>query len=97
MKRIFLWLTLISFSVVAPLAAQEFIAPPEVVGEAVYIPFPVTITVDGELDDWANIAHTIVDRGPMTSSDPQENGSFSFAVAADDENFYLTLRSGQMR
>jgi len=73
--------------------AQDLIAPPEVRGEVVYIPFPVTITLDGELDDWAGVPQVTVDRGPMTSPDPQENGSFAFAVAADQDNFYITMTS----
>lgn len=91
MKRILLYLSLLALVIGAPLAAQEMIAPPDVEGEVVYIPFPVTITLDGDLDDWANIPSVTVDRGPMTSSDPLENGSFSFAAAADNENFYFTM------
>ncbi len=67
------------------------IAPPEITGEAVYIPFPVTITLDGSLDDWAGIPQITVDRGTMTSPDPAENGSFTFAVAADMDNFFITM------
>lgn len=74
-----------------PLSAQEMLAPPSIDGEVVYIPFPVSITLDGELDDWDGIPVVTVDRGPMPSSDPLENGSFSFAVAADEEYFYLTM------
>jgi endoglucanase len=69
----------------------EWIAPPEVDGEAVYIPFPVPITVDGDLSDWAGIQPITVTRGPYTSGDPADNGSFTFSVAADAENFYIIM------
>jgi hypothetical protein len=73
--------------------AQEPLAPDEVTGEVVYIPFPVQITVDGKVDDWAGVPHVTVDRGSMTSSVEGENTSFDFAVAADETNLYLTMSS----
>lgn len=91
MKRAILYLGLLMFVTCLPLLAQDMLAPPSVDGEVVYIPFPITITLDGELDDWAGIPSITVDRGPMPSSNPQENGSFTFAAAADNENFYLTM------
>ena len=66
--------------------------PAEISGEVVYVPFPVKITVDGDLSDWANIPAITVDRGPMPSADPAENGSFTFSVAADLENLYITMQ-----
>ncbi len=66
--------------------------PPEVPGEVIYIPFPVRINVDGDLSDWAGLPAIYVDRGPTPSADPQENGSFTFLVAADLENLYITMR-----
>jgi endoglucanase len=79
--------------IVVPAAAQSELAPPQVDGEAVYVPFPVEITLDGKLDDWANVPSNTVTRGLMTSPDPTNNGSFTFAVAADAENFYITMTS----
>ena len=67
------------------------LSPPEVTGNAVYIPFPVKITLDGKLDDWVGVPLTKVDRGPMTSQDPAEDGSFTFGVAADDSNLYVLM------
>jgi endoglucanase len=67
------------------------LAPPEIPGEAVYVPFPVEITLDGDLSDWEGVPTIMVDKGPRTSPDPAENGSFTFAVAADMENFYITM------
>lgn len=69
----------------------DTLAPPEITGEALYIPFPVEITVDGELDDWVGVPEILVDRGSSLSPDPAENGSFTFSVAADMENFYITM------
>jgi hypothetical protein len=73
--------------------AQEPLAPDEVTGEVVYIPFPAQITVDGKVDDWAGVPHVTVDRGSMTSAIEGENTSFDFAVAADETNLYLTMSS----
>ena len=66
--------------------------PAEISGEVVYVPFPVKITVDGDRSDWANIPAITVDRGPLPSADPAENGSFTFSVAADLENLYITMQ-----
>ena len=66
--------------------------PTELTGEIVYIPFPVTITVDGDLSDWKGIPSYFVDRGPMLSVDPAEDGSFTFSLAADKNNLYITMQ-----
>ena len=71
--------------------APGALAPSEITGKAIYIPFPVTITLDGKLDAWANVPLQTVDRGPMTSKDPAKNGSFQFAVAADEDNLYVLM------
>lgn len=90
MKRLFLLMSgLLCLSGWA--LAQEPLAPAEVTGEVIYIPFSVPITVDGKLDDWANVPQQTVDRGTMTSSVEGENTSFTFAVAADTENLYITM------
>jgi endoglucanase len=68
------------------------LAPPGIPGEAIYIPFPMAITLDGDLSDWEGIPMVTVDKGPMTSPDPAENGSFTFAVAADMQDLYVTMR-----
>ena len=75
---------------VSAVGAQAEI-PASIDGQAVYVPFPVAITVDGDLSDWSDIPFVTVNRGTMTSDDPAENGSFSFAVAADADNFYITM------
>lgn len=70
-----------------PIAAQE--VPTDIPGELVYIPFPVSITLNGNLDDWNSIPFITVTQGPYTSSDPAENGSVHFALAADAQNLYI--------
>ncbi|MBN1679085.1 MAG: hypothetical protein JW966_02255 [Anaerolineae bacterium] len=69
----------------------DLLAPEQIPGEAVYIPFPVAITVDGDLADWEGVPMITVDKGPMISPDPAENGSFTFAVAADADYVYITM------
>ncbi|HEX2621104.1 MAG TPA: glycoside hydrolase family 9 protein, partial [Phototrophicaceae bacterium] len=73
--------------------AQAALAPAEIPGEVVYIPFSTSITVDGKLEDWVNVPHETVDRGTITSTLAGENTSFSFALAADIHNLYLTMSS----
>jgi endoglucanase len=75
----------------ASLSAQGALAPAEIKGAAVYVPYPVAIAIDGKLDDWKGIPLQTVERGPMTSKDPAKNGAFSFAVAADEANFYILM------
>jgi oligosaccharide reducing-end xylanase len=90
------WLALGCFtllSLVAPAQAADLLAPAEIEGEVVYIPFPVKIQLDGKLDDWAGVPLQTVARGPSTSKNPLENGSFSYAVAADNEYFYIHMTS----
>lgn len=73
-------------------ATPAFI-PPEVAGEVVYIPFPEKITVDGKLEDWKNIPSYTVTTGSKLSKDQAEDGSFTFAVAADADHFYITMKA----
>jgi hypothetical protein len=70
----------------------EMTVPMEIPGEVVYIPFPVAITVDGKLDDWANLPVITVDRGPTPSINPAENGSFTYSVAADMTHLFITMQ-----
>jgi endoglucanase len=71
--------------------APKSLCPPEIRGEALYIPLGASIALDGELSDWSRIPLTIVDRGPMVSKDPAENGSFSFAAASDGKRLYVLM------
>ncbi|NDJ75204.1 MAG: hypothetical protein GYB65_03005 [Chloroflexi bacterium] len=96
MKRLFLLITLLSLVAVPGLSlAQDGgdneLVPPGEPGEYLYIPFPVGITVDGDISEWEGVPFYTVEQGPMLSPDPAENGSFTFAVAADADNFYITM------
>lgn len=71
--------------------AEKQLAPPEIPGEAVYVAFPVPIKLDGQLGDWQNIPVQVVTKGPYKSGGPAGDGPLSFSVAADEENFYLTM------
>lgn len=74
-----------------PAQAQDPLAPEGIAGEVVYIPFPVEISLDGALDDWANVPAVTVTTGPRLSADPAENGAFTFAGAAKDDTLYITM------
>ncbi len=67
------------------------LAPAEIPGEVIYVPFPVSIKLDGKLDDWQNIPVQTVTKGPFISATPGEDGPLSFAVAADNTNLYLRM------
>jgi hypothetical protein len=49
---------------------QTALAPTEIKGQALYIPFPVAITLDGKVDDWMGVPSAVVDRGTMLLSKP---------------------------
>jgi GH35 family endo-1,4-beta-xylanase len=61
------------------------LAPDRVPGEVYYAPFPVSITLDGDLSDWENVPRVTVNKGTMAGTG---DTSFEFAVAADDTNLY---------
>lgn len=95
MKQAIIWLTILSLIIPLPVLAQdgdEPLVPSGEPGALLYIPFPVSITLDGSLDDWTAVPQYVVDQGPSLSSDPAENGSFTFAVAADADTFYIAMR-----
>lgn len=75
----------------ASLCAESALAPPEIAGKAVFIPYPLTITLDGKLDDWKNVPLQNVDRGPTVSKNPAEDGSFQFSLAADKDYIYVLM------
>ena len=81
--------------VALPSAESETIHADDVLacipGEVAYIPYPVSITVDGSLSDWNGIPFEVVTKGTMTSLDPAENGSVQFSLASDGENVYLYM------
>lgn len=59
------------------------IAPHGVFGETYYAPFPVSITLDGDLSDWAGVPR-------VGLSSPSGSASILFAAAADAEFLYLS-------
>jgi|GEM_PF-218826 len=78
-----------------PVFAQDkgTIAPDQIPGSVVYIPYPVAIELDGKLDDWKGIPVQKVDKGPSIGPDKKQNQSVDFAVAADEKNLYVYMRS----
>lgn len=79
------WLLLV------PLSAQEALAPTEIERQALYIPFPVAIELDGDSTDWEGVPSVVVDYGPSPARNAAENGSFTLQVAADAENLYILM------
>lgn len=63
------------------------LAPDSVPGVIYYAPFPVTITLDGKTDDWANVPRVTIDKGPLLP--PNNDTSMTFAAAADNTNLYF--------
>ncbi len=78
-----------------PMFAQDkgTIAPDQVPGSAVYIPYPVAITLDGNLDDWKGIPVQRVAKGPAIGPDKTQNQWFDFSVASDGTNLFVYMRS----
>jgi endo-1,4-beta-xylanase len=63
------------------------LAPDSTRGALYYAAFPVTIMVDGDPADWANVPRDTVFEGTLV---PEGNTTkMSFAAAADNENFYF--------
>ncbi len=70
-------------------AVQEeplFLAPEPVPGEIYYAPFPMSITLDGDLTDWDGIPTATA---PPTADVVIGATSITFAATADDEFLYL--------
>lgn len=75
--------------------AEGMIAPDGKAGETYYAPFPLTITLDGDLSDWVGVPRVTL---ATSAGDP----GVSFAAAADADYLYLsgditdsTIISGQ--
>lgn len=71
--------------------AQEYLAPEAAAGETYFAAFPLSVTVDGNLAEWAAVPYATFDDGPQRSADPSADGSVAFAAVADGENLYLSL------
>lgn len=63
------------------------LAPDSVPGTAYYAAFPVTITLDGDASDWANIPRGSVDN--VLLAPPSAATTMRFAAAADDQYLYI--------
>lgn len=66
--------------------SQSLLAPRSIPGEVYYAPFPMEITLDGNLDDWENVPRVTI---PDSDVDVQGATAVTFAAAADDEFLYL--------
>jgi beta-glucosidase len=62
------------------------LAPKGIPRETFYAPFPLSITLDGDLSDWENVPHVIV---PESAAPGSTIPSITFAAAADEEFLYL--------
>lgn len=85
-------LLVLAFVCIVPAAAQNK-APDAVPGEVVYIPFPVKIDLDGAFGDWAGVPVQKVETGPKKSPNSKQNRVFEFAVASDEANIYVYMKS----
>lgn len=65
--------------------------PNEIPGEIVYIPYPITITIDGDVSDWRGIPVQKVTTGPKKSPVSTQTPSFDFSVAADAHTLYFRM------
>ncbi len=72
---------------------KNTIAPDQIPGIAVYIPYPVAITIDGKTDDWKNIPSQRVKTGYPVSPDAKQNAFFDFSVASDGKNLFVYMQS----
>jgi beta-glucosidase len=71
-----------------PVAASvdEQLAPEPVPKETYYAPFPLSITLDGELDDWDNVPRVTM---PKEAEEYPDLPSITFAATADDDYLYF--------
>ncbi len=84
------------FLLVAPFAAAQdkgTIAPDQIPGAVVYVPFPVQIALDGNLADWKGIPVQRVTTGPAIGPDKKQNQWFEFSLASDGKELFVYMRS----
>ncbi len=62
------------------------LAPPAEPGRRYFAPFPLAITLDGEIDDWSGVPRVTI---PETAVDITGATAITFAAAADGEFIYL--------
>ncbi len=86
-------LLLCSFATMLTAQDKGTIAPDQIPGAVVYIPYPVSIKPDGNLDDWKGIPVQRVSLGQKLSPDVKQNQWFDFALASDGKELYVYMRS----
>ncbi len=69
-----------------PALASNQLAPETIPGEVYYAPFPVAITLDGDLSDWNGVPRVTI---PELPDVVQGATTLTFAAAADDQYLYL--------
>ncbi len=67
-------------------ATPEALAPDGVSNETYYAPFPLSITLDGHLDDWKGVPRVTI---PEAAEDYPGMSQITFAAAADDTRLYF--------
>ena len=85
-------LSLILAGISTPISSaqtQTALAPVGQAGQVYYAAFPKTITLDASLEDWAFVPKVVVTAGLRPANDPDEDGSLTFAVVADQKNLYF--------
>ncbi len=69
-----------------PVSQPNLLAPQGTAGETYNAPFPVNISLDGDLSDWEGVPRVTI---PEVSDAVQGATTITFAAAADDEFLYL--------
>jgi hypothetical protein len=69
-----------------PAATPGPLAPDGIPRETYYAPFPLAITLDGDLADWEGVPRVLI---PETAAQITGATALSFAAAADGENLYF--------
>ena len=67
-------------------AVIDLLIPEGTARETYYAPFPLTITLDGDLSEWAGVPRVTI---PELSPSVQGGTALTFAAAADDEYLYF--------
>lgn len=71
--------------------AQDWSTPQDIPGEVYYAAFPLTVTLDGQFDDWASVRRVQVSSGPLVPEASDAQTTFWFAAAADGDNLYFKI------
>ncbi len=82
-------LMLALFSAAFISSAQDTLAPEGTPQETYYAPFPLTITLDGDFDDWEGVPRVTIPRPIEGIEVAPDRPAVTFAVAADGEYLYF--------